>query len=1031
MLRVLIEYCVHRRVAVLVFALCIVAFGVRAYLATAIEAYPDVTNAQVTVITQMQGYAPEEIERQITFPIERVLNGTPELLQMRSESLFGLSLITLIFDDKADSFRSRAIVAQRVHEVELPEGVAPTLAPDATPLGEIYQFRLSSDRHSLYEVRSEMEWTVTRILRQVPGVADSLAFGGYLTELHVEVDPARLEAYGLTLVEVLEALKRSNMNVGGGFLAHGDQELMIRGIGFLRSPEDLKKVVLRSEQGTPVTVGDVARVIQSYTPRRGAVGWNGEKEAVEGFALLRRGQNPSQVLEGIHAKVAELNARILPKGMHIEPVIDRSELVANTLHTVHHNLLLGFALVVGLVWLFLRSLRCALIVGVVIPLSLLVAFIGLYLMDLPANLISMGAIDFGILLDGAVVLVEHVIHQAQQQRPDSQRRLLHLIADAAVDVSQPTFYAMMIIIAALLPVFTLERVEGRIFRPLALTYSFALSGALVFSLSVVPGLCALLLKPKHVNITEPGFVARARAVYERVLGWTLAHRAGVVGVAFFMLGMSALGASRLGTEFLPELDEGDIHVFVEMPSSIRLQKGQAILLEMRQRLLKFPEVLQIMSEEGRPEDGTDNEEVNMSETYVHVRPRSEWRAGLGKEDLVHVMREALADIPGVRFNFSQPIKDNVEESVSGVRGKIVLKIFGSDLELMRTALLQAKDAIKGVAGVIDLNLYRETSIPQLQINLDRSALAREGISVETAEAVVETALGGRIVTEWWDRGRPVPVRVRLPRADTEDAARVAGILVPAPSGARIPLSDLASMDTAVGRASISREANSRYLALKFNVEGRDMGSVVEDAMAVVADKVKVPEGHFLVWGGEFENQQRAMARLRIIVPIALVIVMGLLYSALQSGISTAVIIASVPFALTGGLFALLLTGIPLSVSAAIGFIALLGQVSLMGLLVLTAIEQCRRAGGELQGSILEGATARLRAVWMASLLAMLGLMPMALSTAVGSETQKPFAVVIVGGMLTTFLVATLLVPVIYSLVTPKRLLTPEQLDEIA
>ena len=990
MLRALIDHCVHRRVAALAVTVILAVVGLRAFLDTAIEAFPDVTNAQVTVITQMPGYAPEEVERQVTVPLERVLNGTPNMILMRSESLFGLSLLTLTFDDTADGFRSRTLVTQRIAGADLPEGIVPDLAPDATPLGEIYQFRLTSDRHNLYELRSELEWGVARILRQVPGVADVISFGGYLKELHVEAYPARLEAHGLTLAEVAEALEHSNLNVGGGFLRHGDQELTVRGIGYLSSPEDVKKVVLKSHQGTPVTVGDVARVVLSHAPRRGSVGYNLERDVAEGFVILRRGENPSRVLDGVHAKVAELNASILPKGMRIEVFYDRSDLVDNTLHTVYDNLLHGFVLVVAVVWLFLRTLLGSLIVATVIPLSLLVAFIGLHVLGMPANLISMGAIDFGILLDGAVVLVENVIHRLQHHRPTNQKDVRHLIVDAAVEVARPTFFAMMIIIAALIPVFTLERVEGRIFRPLALTYSYALGGALVLALTTVPALCALLFRPHHAALREPAILEQLRRGYARILE-TLLNRCktALLGAALLLAASGAAG-TRLGTEFLPELDEGDMVVFVEMPPSISLEHGQDILEEVRRRLIEFPEVTATLSEHGRPEDGTDNEGVNMSETFVRLKPASEWRTGWDKERLIQAMRASVTEIPGVRFNFSQPIKDNVEESVSGVRGKVVLKIFGPD----------------------------------------REALARAGVSVEEAQGVVETALAGRELIDWWEGERPVPVRLILPQAEKDEIARIGALAVPNGTGARIPLRELADLGIAQGRASINREANSRFLALKFNVEGRDMGSVVKDAMAVVSEKVTPPDGHFFVWGGEFENQQRAMTRLQVIVPVAVLIVLGLLYGALNSGRSAATILLTAPFALTGGVFALALAEIPLSVSAAIGFIALLGQVSLMGLLVVGAAEQHRHDGEALLPALIAGASERLRPVLMASLLALFGLLPMALSTGVGSETQKPFAVVIVGGMVTTLLVALFVLPIFYTYLTPKRLLTPEEQDEL-
>ena len=716
--------------------------------------------------------------------------------------------------------------------------------------------------------------------------------------------------------------------------------------------------------------------------------------------------------------------------MKVVPFLDRTELVHNTMHTVYDNLLHGFLLVVAVVWLFLRSIRGSLIVAVVIPLSLLVAFLGLHQLGLPANLISMGAIDFGIILDGAVVLVENVIHQANHYRPKSRKEMLHLIADAAFDVAKPTFYAMLIIIAALIPVFTLERVEGRIFRPLALTYSFALVGGLVFALTLVPALCAALIYPKHAIIAEPGFLLWLRSGYGRLLGLALRFRPATMLLALLLLGAGGVAATRLGTEFLPELDEGDIHVFVEMPSSIALAKGQDILLDMRQRLLKYPEVKGILSQQGRSEDGTDNEGVNMSETFVHLKPRGEWRPGVIKEHLVEDMREALSAIPGVRFNFSQPIKDNVEEAVSGVRGKVVLKIYGDDLEKMRGTLEEAKARLKTLPGVIDLDIYRESQVPQLQLELDRPALARQGITVDAAQDTIETAMAGRVVTELWQGERPVPVRVILPGTERTEMEQIGNLMIPTPAGARVPLKELAAMRIERGRTSIEREANRRFLALKFNVEGRDLGSVVHDAMAAVEGKVAVPEGHFLVWGGEFENQQRAMARLGVVIPIAVLIVLGLLYSALQSSHSALAIMLSAPFAMTGGVFLLLLSGIALSVSAAIGFIALLGQVSLMGLLVLSATEERRRAGLELNTAIMNGATDRLRPVLMASSLALLGLLPMAVSKGIGSETQQPFAVVIVGGMFTTFFVAMFVLPALYSYIAPKRLFTPEEADEL-
>jgi cobalt-zinc-cadmium resistance protein CzcA len=1027
MLKFIIETCVHRRAATVFATIVIAIFGINAYLNTPIEAYPDVTNAQVTVIAQMPGYASEEMERQVTVPLERALNGTPGMTLLRSESLFGLSLVTLIFGDDVDAFKARMVVAQRLTQADLPDGVTPVLAPEATPLGEIYQFTLRSDRHDLYKLRSEMQWNVTRVLRQVEGVADVLAFGGYLKELHVEADPEKLRASGVTIAELEDAIGKANINVGGGFLRHGDQELTIRGIGFIDSAEDIKKIPLKSGAGLSLTVGDVATIKIAATPRRGSVGYGDKREVVEGFVIMRRGENPSLVLDGVHEQVEALNKTILPAGMKIEPFIDRTDLVSHTLSTVHDNLLHGFLLVVAVVWLFLRTAIGSSIVAVVIPLALLVAFIGLYAIGLPANLISMGAIDFGILVDGAVVLVERVTHAIGAERPQTRRELLHLVITSAVDVGRPTFYAMSIIIAALVPVFTLQSVEGRIFRPLALTYAFALVGALVFSLTVVPALCAYLFRPHHTS-REPQWLERLRRAYRSALDRTLARRTYALAAGLVLVVAGVFAVSRVGTEFLPELDEGDFDVVVEMPASIAMTVGQDMLVDIRKRIQEFPEVLGVLSEHGRPEDGTDNEGVNMSETYVHLKPKAEWREGWDKERLVQAMRARLLEIPGVRFNFSSPIKDNVEESVSGVRGKVVLKIFGEDLAKMRATLEEAKAALKDIPGITDLDLYRDASTPQLRVKLDRAELAHAGVPVRDAARGIETALSGRVVTQFYEGERPVPVRLLYPKNVRDDQEKIAALPIDTSSGTSVPLKQLAQLEVADGVASIVREGNIRFLALKFNVEGRDMGSVVKDATAAVAAHVKPPDGHYFVWGGEFENQARAVRRLEIVVPIAVLLVLGLLYAAMNSGRSALAILATVPFSLCGGAFALFAAGIPLSVSAVIGFIALLGQVSLMGVLVLSATETRRRAGEPLLTALIEGASERLRAVLMASSLAMLGLLPMALSTGVGSETQRPFALVVVGGMITTLFVALFVLPALYTFITTATLKTPEELD---
>ncbi len=1014
MLGPLLTFFIKRRAGTVAFALAVAALGVHSYMRTPVEAFPDVTNVQVTVIGQVPGLAAEEMERQISVPLERALNGTPGMIGMRSESQFGLSLVTLVFDDSADSFRSRVLIQERISAADVPREARIELAPNATPLGKIYQYRVYSDRHDLYQLRSEQEFTIAKHLRQVPGVADVVSFGGMLKEFHVEVDPDRLLATGLTLDDVVQVMERSNKNAGGGFLHRGDQEFVIRSMGYLGGPRDIERVVVRADKGSPVTVGDVARVVQSHTPRRGTVAQDHDLEIVEGVVLLRRGENPSDVLDGVHKKVDELNHGILPKGMELRPHYDRTVLVSQTMKTVNHNLLEGALLVLAVVWLFLRSIRAALIVTAVIPLAILVAFIGLSALGLPANLISMGAIDFGILVDGAVILVERAIHAVREHRPKTQKQLRLLIGRSALEVARPTLFAMSIIIAALIPVFTLERVEGRIFRPLAMTYSFALLGALVFSLSLVPALSAILLRPQDAETHEPRWLLALERGYAWVIKRAIRLRYVVVVLMVLLAVAGAVATKKLGTEFLPTLDEGDVFVFTEMPPSISLERAQLLLADVRETILKFPEVRACLTEHGRPEDGTDNEGANIGQTAVRFHPRESWRPGWNKQRLIEAMRKELAVIPGARFNFSQPIKDRVEEAVSGVRGQVVLKIFGQDFDVMRKKLLEIIDVLKPIRGVVDLDIYRDSTVPQLQIRLDRQALAREGISVDSAQEHVEAAMAGRIVTQLWEGERPVPIRVRLPHAESQSEDRIAQTLMPAPSGAQVPLGRVAQIGMANGRAAINRESNSRFAALKFNVEGRDLGSVIQEAMAAVQAKIKVEDGYHLVWAGEFENQQRAMKRLAVIIPVAIFVVMALLYAALGSARAAGTVLFVAPFAMVGGVFALGGMHIAMSVSSAIGFIALLGQVSLSGLLVVGAIDAERRAGvGNFEAAAI-GAANRFRAVLMASLLAMLGLMPMVVSEEVGAETQRPFATAIVGGMVTTLFVVLFVLPVIYT-----------------
>ncbi|MEG0447430.1 MAG: CusA/CzcA family heavy metal efflux RND transporter [Comamonas sp.] len=1034
MLRSFISFVVHRRLLAVCATLAIAVYGVYSYLQTAIEAYPDVTNVQVGVIAQAPGLAPEEVERQITQPLERELNGTPGLVSLRSESYFGLAMVNLVFNDEANSFNARAEVSQRLPQANLPDGVTPEMAPDYTPLGKIFYYRLQSDKHTLAQLRTEQEWHVVRVLKQVQGVADVVSIGGFVKEFHVEVDPDKLYSLGLSLDDVSNALSKSNRNVGGGLMRRGEQSLIIRGIGLLRTPQEIQEVVVAMRGSAPVTIGDVARVSQSHTPRQGSVGMDDQNDVVQGIVLLKRGANPSLVLDDIHAKVEELNQGGLPDGMQMVTNYDRSDLVGHTLKTVQHNLLFGATLIVALLWLFLRSLRGSLIVATVIPLSLLVAFIGLHWLGMPANLISMGAIDFGIMVDGAVVLAENIIRNARHRRPQTANDMRHIIVDSAVAVAKPTLFAMAIVIAALIPVFSLQSIEGRIFRPLAMTYSFALLGALVFAMGLVPALCALFLKPQHVIVDEPKVFDRMQHGYQHWIGKVLsaASRRSMVLITFVsVLVVAGVSAKWLGTEFLPELDEGDAYVLVQMPASISLEKGQEVLREVRMRLKVFPEVITVTTEQGRPESGTDNETLNLAKALVRLKPHGEWRKGLNKPALIEEMRATLGEIPGVAFNFAQPIRDSVEESTSGARGQVVLKLFGPDIPTLRSILKQTVSLVKPIEGVVDLDLYRDAPAPQVHVEFDRQALARQGIAMETAQKTLEVALAGNVATTLWEGEFPVPVRVRLPYVDRMDEERIRNIAIPLPDGGSVPLHSVGAVSIKIGNSSIFREGNARYMALKFNVEGRDIGSVVKDTLATFKEHVKLPDGYQAIWGGEWENQQRAASRLKIVVPLSLLIVYALLFGALGQARSAGIILLCAPFTMVGGIAALHLAHIELSISAAIGFIALLGQVALAGLLVISSVEEFRRQGMPMMQALVEGTAERMRSIILVALLALLGLLPMALSTGVGSETQRPFASVIVGGMVILPLVALVLLPVLYALLGPKNMMTQEERDESA
>ena len=1015
MLDRLIDLAVHRRLATLLFTLGLLAYGLYAYFNLSIEAYPDVTNLQVNIITLFPGQAAEEVERQVTIPLERGLSALPKAIDLRSISVFGLSTVIVTFDDEVDMYFARQVVTERLRQVDLPDGVVPVLGPQITPLGEVYQFTVDGGGKSPTELRTLLDWTIVPYLKQVPGVADVVVLGGFRRETHILVDPDRLKAHGLTLTTVYDALSKSNANIGAGYIRHGQEQYIVRGLGLIRTPEDIKEVALSAEKGTPVRIRDVATLVEAHTPRQGAVGRGTNTEAIEGFVLMRRGENPSVVLDLVRQKVDRLNNGILPERTKIVPFIDRTTFVQRTLHTVRTNLLEGALLVAGVVWLFLRSWRGSVAVAIVIPSSLLMAFLGLHLIKVPANLISMGAIDFGIIVDGAVILIENIYRRLGERRP-GPHRIPIVIAQAAKEVARPTLFSLMIIMAALIPIYSFQRVEGRIFRPMAYTYAFALTGALLFSFTAVIALAALLIKATPHEDREPWFLTGVRRAIEPLVARALRFRAMVIAAMIALLLLAGFLMTRLGTEFLPELNEGDIHLYVEMPNAISLSDGQKILAETRNILKQFPEVMDVLSEQGRPEDGTDTIGPNQSETFVRLHPQEDWQTSRTKEQLVETMREKVTQIPGVLFNFSQPIRDNVEEALSGIRGQIVVKIYGEEPHVLQEKANQVLAALKTVREVEDPAVYRTGKIPHLVFELNRPQIARHGLTITDVERVIETAIGGRIATEYWEGEKRFGVRVLLAEQNRATASRIGELTIGTPDGGRIRVDSFAKIRVADGQAQIWRQNNSKFIAVKCNIGNRDMGSFVADAMAKVSATVKLPEGYYMTWGGEFENQQRAMARLMVVVPMAILAVMALLYFAFGSFRDSLLIILVAPCAFVGGIVTLWATGTVFSVSAAVGLIALMGQTVLNGVLLVATFRQLQQEEEPMTINelILNGVNMRLRALLMTALLAGLGLVPAAVSHGMGAETQRPFALVIIGGIVTSTALTLFLIPVLFS-----------------
>ena len=1008
----LIQYALHQPLFIVLGTLLFAMAGVIAFKNLSVEAFPDVTDTQVTVITLYPGRAAEEVEKQVTLPIEVALSGLPNAIRVFSHTQFGLSFTVVTYDDNANVNLVRQQVGERLRGVDLPPGVEADIAPNATPVGEIMRYRLRGDGHSTTDLRTAEDWTVERALRQVPGVADVVAMGGSIKQYEVQPDLDKLRAYKLSFQNLLDALGRGNANAGGSYVAQGAQQYAIRGIGLLQSSDDIGRIVVAARGSTPVLIRDVAQVKVGAIPRLGTVGQDDDDDVVTGIVVMRKGENPSVVLKSVKDRIAELNARGLPPGMQIVPYYDRTWLMDKTLTTVFRNLVEGALLVSLVLYLFLSNLRASLAVVVVIPLSLLATFMGLKVMGVPANLLSLGAMDFGIIVDGAVIVIENIMHRLAERGEDmDERDRRDTIIKAASEVGRPTLFSMLIIIAAHIPIFALQRHEGRIFQPMALSVTTALIGSLIFSLTLVPLLAYWMLRKKLPH-GDNRLVTQAKHLYAPVLEWALHRRRTVVVIALVVFGVAMAAASRLGSEFLPELDEGTIWVNLRLPASVSNDEAARILRQARQALRTVPEVRTTVSKAGQPEDGTDPKTISMAEIFVDVKPPEQWRKGLTHHQLIEELDRVVSGIPGLEPAFSQPIRDNVLESISQIDGQIVIKVAGDDLSELKEVTQSIEREIKQVAGVYRAEIDRLGDLPQLVIDIDRDSAARYGLNVGDIQDVIEAALAGKAATQLWEGERKFAVAVRLPE-DRRVLARLPDTPIATPDGGYTRLGSVARIRETSGAMNIAREAGRRTMAIGIFIKDRDMGSVVKDMQARVERNVKLPKGYQVKWSGEFENQERAMKRLSVVVPISLLLIFVLLFDAFKSFKTAALVLLNVPLALIGGFIALWVFDIPLSVSAAIGFIALSGQAVLNGVVMLSGYQQLQADGLGVVDAVRKGSMQRLRTVLMTALLAMLGLLPMALSQEIGAETQRPLAIVVIGGLVTATLLTLVVLPALY------------------
>ena len=1010
----LVEISLVQRILLCALGLALLFGGLYSFHLLDIIAYPDPSPPMVELITQNPGWSAEEIERQITIPMEVALTGMPGLTDIRSLSIFGLSDIKVYFDFGTDIFRDRQEVLNRVASVEFPPGVQPALSP-WWAIAEIYRYELTGEPGvSLTELKTVQDWEVRRGFRRIPGVIDVTAFGGTTKEYHVDIDPGRLISYGVNLSQAMTSLQHSNANVGGNYLALGAQNYNVRGVGLINGIEDIENVMVAQKDGTPIYVKTLGNVNVGSRIRLGKVGIDDRDDVVEGVVLLQRGYKAMPVLDKVREKVDELNTWKLPSGIKIRTFYDRTSLINTTVETVTDILLSGMVLVFVLLYVFLGNFRAAGIVALTIPLSLLFTFAMMVLIGQSANLISLGAIDFGIIVDATLIMVESIFfHLAHAKTPGLT--VHQQIVRAARQVGQPIFYSTAIIVVAFIPLFTMTGVPGKIFAPMSITYGFALLGALLMAFTLAPVLCSFLLTGP-ISEDDTFLVKPLRKMYQRTLDWALDHRQVVVALAAVLLMVALVALQFLGGEFMPALEEGNLWVRATMPVDISFDQAARLATDIRGMFRQSPEVTTVVSQLGRPDDGTDPTSFFNAEFLANLKPQAEWRRGLSKDDLVAEIEERLKTIPGVIFNFSQVIQDNVEEAMSGVKGENSIKLFGADLKTMETLAGQIEKQMHQIHGVKDLGIFRLLGQPNLLIKVDRQASARYGLQVSDVNAVVQAAIGGQAVTQVYEGERLFDLVVRFLPEYRQDVEAISNILVSTPDGARIPLKQLATIATQTGAFIIYRENNERYIPIKFSVRDRDLESTVEEAQALLAKTITLPERYRMEWAGQYDQLKDEQKRLAKIVPVSLLLILFLLYITFDSLKNALLVLSAVPFALIGGVIALVATHTNFSISAAVGIISTLGVAILGGVLLISRIEDGRQAGLNLREAIMQAAAVQMRPILMATVGAAIGLLPAALATGIGSQAQKPLARVVVGGMLTAAFLILVVLPVLYELV---------------